>query len=98
MKKAAPIILNILYSLLGWLICIVQIGSSMTVHFNQGLVIVLAVLQLCVGLFVNLLWYSSVKKKDAEKVRSYKKILSVDCAIIALPYVLVLLLWSIGWF
>lgn len=99
MKKIFfPLVLNILYSILGWLICIVQIGSSKIMNFNQFLVIALAILQISVGLFVNLFSYSKIKKKDVEKAHYYKKLIPIDCAIIILPYFLVILFWFIGWF
>lgn len=98
MKKVLPVILNSLYSILGWLICIVQIGSSMIMNFNQNLIIVLAVLHLFVGLFVNLFLYSLNQKKNVEESHNYKKILLIDSAIIILPYFFIILLWIIGWF
>lgn len=95
-KKLLFLGLNALYSILGWLICIVQIGESMIMHFNQCLIIVLAALQIFVGLFVNLFLYQL--KKDVEITQNYKKLLLIDCAIIILPYFLIILLWIVGWF
>lgn len=90
--------LNTLYSILGWLICIAQIGSSMISNYNQFLTLVLAVLQLSVGLFINLFSYFLIKKKNFEKAENCKKFLLIDCAIIILPYFLIILLWIVGWF
>lgn len=96
-KKLLFFGLNALYSILGWLICIAQIGSSMISNYNQYLMTALAVLQLSVGLFINLFSYFLIKK-NLEKAQNYKKLLLIDCAIIILPYFLIILLWIVGWF
>lgn len=93
MKKILFCVLNILYSILGWFLCIVQIGESMIVNYNQYLIPVLEVLQLSAGLFINLFSYSLMKKKDFEKAQNYKALLLIDCGIIILPYFLMILLW-----
>ncbi len=97
-NKLLFFILNTLYSILGWLLCIIQIGSSMISNYNQYLTLILAVLQLSVGLFINLFSYFLIKKKNLEKTKNYKKHLLIGCAIITLPYFLIILLWIVGWF
>lgn len=92
MKKIIILFLNVLYSVLGWLICIAQVGASKIVNYNQNLMTALTLLQLSAGLFINVFLYSLFKKKDFEKARNYKKLLIIDCAIIILPYFLMVLL------
>lgn len=96
-NKALFFALNILYSISGWLLCIVQIGSSMISDYNQSLTLILAVLQLSVGVLVNLFLYFLINKKNPEKTKNHKKRLLIGCAIITLPYFLVTLLWIVGW-
>lgn len=91
-KKLLFFGLNTVYSISGWLICIVQIGASKISNYNQNLMTALAVLQLSVGLFINIFLYSLIKKKSFEKAKNYKKLMIIDCAIIILPYFLMILL------
>ena len=39
-NKLLFFVLNILYSIFGWLLCIVQIGSSMIANYNQSLTLI----------------------------------------------------------
>ena len=98
-NKLLFFVLNTLYSILGWLLCIIQIGSSMISNYNQYLTLILAVLHLSVGVFVNLFLYLLIKnKKNLKKVENHKKHLLIGYAIITLPYFLITLLWIVGWF
>ena len=96
-KKLLFFALNALYSILGWLICITQIGASKIINYNQYLMTALAVLQLSAGLFINVFSHSLIKKKNFEKAQNYKKLLLIDCAIIILPYFLMILLAILYW-
>ncbi|MDE6025427.1 MAG: hypothetical protein K2G45_08235 [Lachnospiraceae bacterium] len=96
--KLLIVLINAIYSILGWCICIIQIGSSMISNYNQYLTLALAVLQLSVGLFINFFSYFLIKKKSLEKAKNYKELLRINCVIIILPYVLIILLWMLGWF
>ena len=96
--KLLIVLINAIYSILGWCICIIQIGSSMISNYNQYLTLTLAVLQLSVGLFINLFSYFLIKKRNLEKAQNYKKLLRINCVTIILPYVLIILLWMLGWF
>lgn len=97
-NKLLFFVLNTLYSILGWLLCIIQIGSSMISNYNQYLTWILAVLHLSVGVFVNLFLYFLINKKNLKKVENHKKHLLIGYAIITLPYFLITLLWIVGWF
>lgn len=97
-NKLLFFVLNTLYSILGWLLCIIQIGSSMISNYNQYLTLILAVLHLSVGVFVNLFLYFLINKKNLKKVENHKKHLLIGYAIITLPYFLITLLWIVGWF
>lgn len=97
-NKLLFFVLNTLYSILGWLLCIIQIGSSMISNYNQYLTWILAVLHLSVGVFVNLFLYFLINKKNLKKVENHKKYLLIGYAIITLPYFLITLLWIVGWF
>lgn len=96
--KLLIVLINAIYSILGWCICIIQIGSSMIYNYNQYLTLALAVLQLSVGLFINLFSYFLIKKRNLEKAKNYKKVLRINCVIIILPYILIILFGMHEWF
>ena len=54
-----------LYSISGWLLCIVQTGSSMISNYNQWLMLVLALLHLTLGIVTDILIYFFIKRKRA---------------------------------
>ncbi len=91
-----PLILNTLYSMLGWFICIIQVGSSMIADYNSYLVLALSLLHLFVGIIINIFVYSTLKKNN-ETNRINDMLLKIDCTIIIVPYILLLLLTVIGW-
>lgn len=94
MKKSYCILFNIVYSILGWILCAVQVGASMIANYNQSLV--LALFQLSVGVLTNLFSYVLIRRKDFGKGQNYKRLLLMDCAIIILPYFLIGFLWIMG--
>lgn len=91
------LIFNAIYSLLGWLICIYQVGSAMIVNYNHTLVLVLSVLHLSAGILINIFLCSAIKRKNPDRIKNIKSMSAIGCIIIVVPYFLLLLFALIGW-
>lgn len=79
------------------MICTLQIGSSMISNYELWITLVLALLHLTLGLVVDILTCFFIKRKNTEDSKIHKIVLIANCIIILFPYLIMVLLWIVGW-